>query len=217
MEYNPKQLQIIAVAERLFAAKGFSGTSIRDISQEADINVSMISYYFGSKEKLIEALFTVRAVEFRKRLEDLLMNVDLSPFQQVNLMIDGIIDRLIEKQCFHNIVAREQLMTDSRTPIISALLRDLKVNNLRAMENIIHNGQKLGVFRPDVDVLMLSTALFGTINQALSTKPFYRIINDMQDVTEDYLEEDIRKRLSIHLKKLFRDTLQKELNLPADS
>ena len=217
MDYNPKQLQIIAVAERLFAAKGFSGTSIRDISQEADINVSMISYYFGSKEKLIEALFTVRAVEFRKRLEDLLMNLDLSPFQQVNLMIDGIIDRLIEKQCFHNIVVREQLMTDSRTPIISALLRDLKVNNLRAMENIIHNGQKLGVFRTDVDVLMLSTALFGTINQALSTKPFYRIINDMQDVTEDYLEDDIRKRLSVHLKKLFKDSLQKELNPTADS
>ncbi len=62
MEYNAKQLQIIQVAERLFAAKGFSGTSIRDIAHEADINVSMISYYFGSKEKLIEALFEVRFV-----------------------------------------------------------------------------------------------------------------------------------------------------------
>jgi len=217
MEYNSKQLQIIEVAEKLFAAKGFSGTSIRDISQEADINVSMVSYYFGSKEKLIEALFTVRALEFRKRLESLLRNVDLSPFQQVNLMIDGVIDRLVEKQCFHNIVVREQLMTDSRTPVISLLLKDLKINNLRAMENIIHNGQKLGVFRSDVDVLMLSTALFGTINQALSTKPFYRVMNNMEEVSEADLESDIKKRLSIHLKKLFMYSLSKELNPVVDS
>ena len=125
MKYNPKQLQIISVAERLFAAKGFSATSVRDISQEADINVSMISYYFGSKEKLIESLFEVRSQEFRKRLDDLLMNLDLSPMQKVNLMIDGIVDRITEKQCFHNIVVREQLSNDSRTPVISELLRDL--------------------------------------------------------------------------------------------
>ena len=57
MEYNAKQMQIINVAEKLFAEKGFAATSVRDIANEADVNVSMISYYFGSKEKLAEALF----------------------------------------------------------------------------------------------------------------------------------------------------------------
>jgi AcrR family transcriptional regulator len=146
MEYNSKQLQIIGVAEKLFAEKGFSGTSVRDISQEADINVSMISYYFGSKEKLIEALFEVRSKDFLARLESLLLNADLSPIQKVNLMIDGVVERLIEKQCFHNIVVREQL-AGNRTPIISDLLRTMKMKNLRAMEGIIEEGQQLGVFQ----------------------------------------------------------------------
>lgn len=212
MEYNPKQLQIIAVAERLFAAKGFSATSIRDISQEADINVSMVSYYFGSKEKLIEALFEVRSRDFRTRLDVLLTDLDLSPFQRVNLMIDGIIDRITEKQCFHNIVVREQLSTDGRTPVISKLLQELKLGNLKAMENIIHEGQKLGVFRNDVDVLLLSTTLFGTINQALSTKSFYRVVYGLEQLSEEEQESHMKEKLRIHLKKLFRGMLTAELN-----
>lgn len=211
MEYNHKQLQIIGVAEKLFAEKGFSGTSIRDISQEADINVSMISYYFGSKEKLIEALFETRSRDFVNRLESLLLNVDLSPMQKVNLMIDGIVDRLIEKQCFHNIVVREQL-AGSRTPIISDLLTVMKTKHLRAMEGIIQEGQKLGVFSANVDILMLSTTLFGTLNQAISTQPFYRYIYQLEDLSQDELNNHLKRKLSIHLKKIFRAVLDKELN-----
>ena len=59
-ELNYKQIQILEVAETLFAENGFDGTSIRDISKIAKINVAMISYYFGSKEKLfIEVLETI--------------------------------------------------------------------------------------------------------------------------------------------------------------
>lgn len=211
MEYNNKQLQIIGVAEKLFAEKGFSGTSIRDISQEADINVSMISYYFGSKEKLIEALFEVRSKDFLARLESLLLNADLSPFQKVNLMIDGVVERLIEKQCFHNIVVREQL-AGNRTPIISDLLRTMKAKNLRAMENIIEEGQQLGVFQKDVDVYMLSTTLFGTINQTLSTQTFYRTLYGLEEATQQDVDLHLKQKLSTHLKKTFRVILDQELN-----
>lgn len=212
MKYNQKQFKIIQVAEKLFAERGFSGTSIRDISQEAEVNVSMISYYFGSKEKLIEALFAVRSEEFRTILDDLLMNGELCPVQKVNLMIDWIIDRLINNHCFHNIVLREQLATDGRTPIISDLLDVIKSNNLSAMEKIIREGQQRGDFVENVDVLMLSTALFGTINQAVSTLPFYRKINGLQNLSQPDLENNLKQKLSIHLKKLFHHTLVQELN-----
>ena len=212
MKYNPKQLQIIGIAEKLFAEKGFSGTSIRDISQEADINVSMISYYFGSKEKLIEALFEVRAEDFISSLEELLINLDLSPMQKVNLMIDGVVDRLIATRCFHNIVLREQLSGDNRTPILSELLDGLKSNNLKAMQKLISEGQQTGEFQGNIDVLMLSTALFGTINQAISTQAFYRKVHDLQALSQQDLENHLKQKLSVHLKKLFRVNLIEELN-----
>jgi AcrR family transcriptional regulator len=46
-----KKEHIMHVAMELFAEKGFEGTSIRDLAQKADVNIAMVNYYFGSKEK----------------------------------------------------------------------------------------------------------------------------------------------------------------------
>lgn len=53
---NAKE-HIMYVAENLFFKKGFHLTTTRDIASEANINVSMINYYFHSKEELYLKLF----------------------------------------------------------------------------------------------------------------------------------------------------------------
>lgn len=50
------QQKIIEVAKNLFAEKGFHGTSIRDICKIAEVNISLISYYFGGKEELYKVV-----------------------------------------------------------------------------------------------------------------------------------------------------------------
>jgi TetR/AcrR family transcriptional regulator len=50
---DPKaKARILKSAERLFAARGFAGTAIRDIASGAGVNGAMIHYYFGNKEGL---------------------------------------------------------------------------------------------------------------------------------------------------------------------
>lgn len=49
---SPTARQIIDVAEAAFAVHGYAGTSLRDISERAQVNPALIRYYFGSKEKL---------------------------------------------------------------------------------------------------------------------------------------------------------------------
>src|SRR5699024_11847828 len=44
----------IHAASTLFFQKGFDGTSVRDIAYKADVNVSLISYYFKGKQGLLE-------------------------------------------------------------------------------------------------------------------------------------------------------------------
>lgn len=50
--------RIIDAAVALFNTKGFNGTSVRDISQKAKVNVANIAYYFENKEGLLEHLVT---------------------------------------------------------------------------------------------------------------------------------------------------------------
>jgi AcrR family transcriptional regulator len=41
--------KILAAARKKFAEQGYEGTSVRQIASEADVNIAMISYYFGGK------------------------------------------------------------------------------------------------------------------------------------------------------------------------
>jgi AcrR family transcriptional regulator len=48
--------QIISVAERLFAERGFAGTTLRNVISEAEVNLAAVHYHFGSKEDLFRAV-----------------------------------------------------------------------------------------------------------------------------------------------------------------
>ena len=46
--------QILNTSVLLFSANGYKETSIREISKQAGVNVSMISYYFGGKDGILK-------------------------------------------------------------------------------------------------------------------------------------------------------------------
>src|SRR5580700_9322367 len=100
MEYNEKQQAIISTAEKLFSVNGFDGTSVRDIANEAGINVAMISYYFGSKEKPMEAVFEQKSNSIRIKVENLLQNQDISHLEKINVLIDDYVEKFISQQEF---------------------------------------------------------------------------------------------------------------------
>ena len=52
--------RILDVAERLFGDHGFLGTSLRDITAEANANIASVNYHFGSKEALLAAVLARR-------------------------------------------------------------------------------------------------------------------------------------------------------------
>lgn len=49
---------IMEAAKRVFLEKGFDGTRMQDIADVAQINKSLLHYYYRSKDKLFEAVFT---------------------------------------------------------------------------------------------------------------------------------------------------------------
>ncbi len=64
--------KILDEAERLFADHGFAGTSLRDITAAAGVNLAAVNYHFGSKEELIKAVFERRIGPLnRERLQRL--------------------------------------------------------------------------------------------------------------------------------------------------
>lgn len=71
----PTKQRILDAAERLFAATGFRATSLRELTNAAEVNLAAVHYHFGSKEGLIRAVFARRLepinTERLQRLGDL--------------------------------------------------------------------------------------------------------------------------------------------------
>jgi AcrR family transcriptional regulator len=57
--------RLLDKAERLFAERGFDGTSVREITTAARVNLGAINYHFRSKEGLYAAVFARRVALLR--------------------------------------------------------------------------------------------------------------------------------------------------------
>ena len=207
-EYSEKQIQIMDAAEQLFAAKGFDGTSVRDIAERAAVNLAMISYYFGSKEKLMEAMFDYRSGFFKLQLETMINNRELAPMQKVEQLIDQYIIKLTQQQCFHRVMVREQMVNNNI--VISEKIQELKRRNQELIAKLIHEGQKKGDFKKHIDIPLLMVTLIGTVSHMITTQHLYKELNNLQALSEEEFLKHIKKKLSHHLKAIFKAILTNE-------
>ena len=208
MEYNEKQAFIMDSAEQLFAEKGFNGTSVRDIAEKAGVNLAMISYYFGSKEKLLEAIFNYRGEKTKLTLEDIIQKPGHTSLEKVYLLIDHYIEKIMNQQCFHRILAREQVLNN--TEAISRLILDMKKRNLDIIRRLIQEGQKNGEFKKNIDVNLMVSTMVGTAHSIVTSKYYYKELSGLQHLSEADFLLHIRKKLSQHLKSLFKIMLTNE-------
>ena len=207
-EYNDKQVNILEAAEKHFADKGFEGTSVRDIAETAGVNIAMINYYFGSKEKMMEAMFDYRSSSFTLQLESMVRNTDLDPMDKLDRLVGQYINKLLDQQGFHRIMIREQMMNTNS--FICGHIKQIKQANKELIRALIMEGQKKGVFRKQVDISLMMATLVGTVGHVISTQHYYKETNDLQSMSDEEFKKYIRRKLSVHIKAIFKAILSNE-------
>lgn len=202
MEFNEKQELIMLAAEKLFANKGFDGTSVRDIADEANVNVAMISYYFGSKEKLMEALFEARIGKVQVRVVGLLKDNSMTTLEKVSLLIDEHIERVMQRQYFSRIMVCE--LVTNKNPAIVQVANQLKIRNLELVSELIQDGQKKGEFKADIDVVLLLNTMIGTVWQMMIGQQYYKEFYQLNHLSETEYLDVLKKKLSEHIRTIFK-------------
>ncbi len=114
---NNVEGRLIEAAEKLFSEKGFDGTSVRDLTSEADCNVAAINYYFGGKEKLYAEIF-------RRRLA-VLRDIRLKSIRQVMEQQQGqiILENLL--RAFTNAFIEPLLDQSSGRRLMTLICREM--------------------------------------------------------------------------------------------
>jgi len=200
-ELNDKQLQIMQKALEVFAEKGFDSASVRDIAQRAEVNIAMISYYFGSKEKLLEAIFLNYTSSMTGKIEDIIHSKSHGPMEKVDLLIDTYVNVIIENRTFHSLMMREQVLLKDGP--LYAYVRNMKRRNRGLIEVAVKAGQKAGIFQKNIDVSMLAITMFGSVNHFFSNYKF--LCEDLKIKPTD-AEFDVKaiEKLRSHLKIMFK-------------
>ena len=199
---SDKREHILITAETLFGARGFDGTSVRDIAQAAGVNLAMISYYFGSKEKLLEAMIKFRSEYVFGILEDLNKEQSLSPWDKIDRLVDFYVDRILNNLPFHNIMYQEA--TAFRNDEIKEKIIAMKMRNLEQINKIIQDGQEKKLFR-HVDIPMTVGTIIGTISSYTQSRAYScNILAIREDEDDEVFREKLSKRLKVHLKHLLR-------------
>lgn len=205
---STKQKQLLDTAEMLFSRKGFDGTSVRDIAEAACINTAMISYYFGSKEKLMEEIFERKSLNIREKVDKLLQDETLDPFQKMYSLVDEYIDGILGSKRFHRILLCEQII--NQNPSIIQLVEKMKTRNSECINDLIRLGQKKGLFKKNIDIPMMANTLVGTVSHMLINIDFYKKYHHLGSLKDDEFERIVKKKLSIHIKNIYKAILTHE-------
>lgn len=199
-----KEEHIMMVAEKLFASYGYNGTSVRDIAAKAKVNVSMISYYFGSKENLLEELFKWRMEEGLNFTKIIYENSDLSEIEKFDTFIDVYVGRIQKLRDFFLLVHTQQIISQNKN--IHNFLKDFKVSYIEINQNVVESGLASGLFTKRPSYHLMQCTITGTIFNALKGMNIYKeyLKQNKPYFDEKLYESQYFEEAATHVKTIVR-------------
>ena len=204
-----KKEVILSTAMKLFGQKGFEGTSVREIAADADVNPAMISYYFGSKEKLFEKLVEHKAAFLKGVFAELVNNTSLTQLEKLFIVIDNYVDKMFQSPQFHHLLHRE--LSLERRPQMKNAISEILLRNFVSVRKIIQDGIESEEFNA-IDPELTIASIIGTINHLLSSEIMCRKILQKNKDFNPYQSKKLKERISEHLKQLMRSHVLKKNN-----
>lgn len=166
--------KIINAAQKIFTQKGFAATRTRDIAEESGINLALINYYFGSKQKLFKIIVENKFMELFGILEPILSNDEIKIEEKVTLVTNNYTNMLMKNEdlpifVLNNIKRDKDLLKDvikqSKLPTLFGLERQLKAEGYNiSILNFVMNIISMSLFPFISKDLFISSGLIDEEN-----------------------------------------------------
>ncbi|MES9543684.1 MULTISPECIES: TetR/AcrR family transcriptional regulator [unclassified Actinomadura] len=153
--------RILDAALRLFAERGFDGTSVQNIVEAAQVTKGALYHYFDSKDDL---LYEIYHSLIARQLADLgaVLARGLPPREAVRAVLTGLIRSTAEHIDEAKVFAREMHRLDH------ARMRSVRADRRRyhvTFRGLIEQGQRDGVFGTGTPAETITIVALGMVNQ----------------------------------------------------
>lgn len=162
---NEAEIKIINAARELFYEKGFTGITVRDIANKAEVNLALLHYYFRTKDKIFEIVFSEAFSLLFKRLNKALSS-DADVFEKIKLIVSCYIITNVKYPQLASFIMHElSVNSDFVWSIIASYKEKQDINNNYAVffEEIRKLGKEKKIKEIDPKVLfidIMSLSLF---------------------------------------------------------
>lgn len=156
-----RRQQLVSIAMDQVASKGFEGLRFQEVARQASINNATLYYYFPTKEALIQGVVSHLTAELRKRRHRP-KEMPTNAREELRLEFEDIRE-LLRKQPKLFVVLTELSLRGLREAGINKMEKRRDNFWREHLSGIIARGVKQRVFRQDVNVDAIVTALMAQI------------------------------------------------------
>lgn len=157
---SPRRAQLLTIAERLFAQRGYAQTTVRDIADEAGILSGSLYHHFSSKEEMLAEILQAFVTGLHER-STAIVEADDDPA----VVLDGLIRSAFETvQRFPHAVA---LYLNESSHLGSApefaFIASSAAANEKIWLKVLAAGRRTGQFRDDLDMKLVYRFISDTV------------------------------------------------------
>lgn len=175
---------ILDAAAGLFALKGQSATTIKEIGQRAGVNPALIYYYFADKAALYDAVIGELVGRFPERLAAAAVTSD-SPRDALAAVVRMQAKVFLDEPRLPRLIVRE--LADHDGDRISPLLGEHARRLLATLTSLITSGQQSGIFRCDVTPEFAAVSCLSQLNWYCISSPLMQVLLGGNDSTHEPL------------------------------
>ncbi|MEM7802753.1 MAG: TetR/AcrR family transcriptional regulator [Chloroflexota bacterium] len=189
-DISGRKEQIIRESARLFREKGFIATSIRDISESLNMTSAALYYHFKNKEEILLAIMIISLNGLIASVEEAVEN-EKDTWEKMRAALRTHLRGSLDNQDFAYVLLKDlrHLSPEWQSHVVAK--RD---QYDQYWDQLLDDGQKEGLIKPDVDLEMFRLMTFGAINLAIS---WYKSSGryspeEIADIFLTYLTEGVR-------------------------
>jgi len=199
-DINSEKL-ILNAAKEVFLEKGFDGARMQEIADKAGINKALLHYYFRSKDKLFDAIFSEAFEQFFPKVAEI-MTTDKPFFEKLGFFIDTYIDMLSKNPHLPVFVMHEI----NRSPeVLINIIRGSGVNP-EHLAKVIQKEVKVGRIIPvnptHLIVNILGMCLFPFMGRPIiqgflfnnDAKLYQKFLSERKEEIKNFVFNSIKKR-----------------------
>src|SRR6058998_2274634 len=156
-----KRAAILRAATRVFARNGYFNSKVADIARAAEVADGTVYLYFKSKEEILHSIFDQNMAEAIAAGRKLIENLD-DPRQKLRRIAKLHLERLGADR---DLAVVFQVELRGSTKFMEEFSAAGFAEYLKLIRSTFEEGQRAGVFRPELNAKVVAKILFGALDE----------------------------------------------------